>query len=364
MRATARTGVPLTADRSTGIGLVGYGYWGRNYGRVFDQAPGAEVVAICDESIDRLTEARHRLRHVETTLSVDQLLSSPDVDAVVVATQATRHFDIARRALRAGKHVLVEKPLTTRSSDAVALTDLAEAAGLTLMVGHTFLYNPGVQKLKQIVDSGDLGVIYSMYARRTNLGPIREDVNAVWDLAPHDIAIFNHLVGAAPLWVSATGARVLRNDREDVGFISLGYPRNIIAHVHVSWADPNKTREVVVVGSRQRVVFDDLATLEQVRVFEKGVSAVEDAPGPNFGTFRLSVRDGDILSPRLAVAEPLEQQSLHFLDCVRTRRAPITDGRLGTDVVRVMEAVDRSMAQRGAPADLDAGVAAELGVPA
>jgi predicted dehydrogenase len=233
------------------------------------------------------------------------------------------------------------------------LINLAQSRGLILMVGHTFLYNPGVTKVKEYIGRGDLGRVYYLYARRTNLGPIRRDVNALWDLAPHDISIFNYLLDSVPEWASAVGAKVLRNCREDVGFISLGYPNDITAHIHVSWADPNKVREVVVVGSNKRIVFSDINTLEQVRVFEKGIAPVAaESEISSYGEYQLQIRDGDIISPRIEVSEPLKNQCVHFLECVAQGSRPLTDGWAGQAVVRVMEAIDRSIERKGAPVDI------------
>jgi predicted dehydrogenase len=269
----------------------------------------------------------------------------------VVCTEATTHFNVTSRLLLAGKHILVEKPLTTIAADSQKLIDLAESNSAILMVGHTFLFNAGVRKVKEYVQQ-DGGRVYYLYARRTNLGPIRRDVNALWDLAPHDIAIFNYLLDSTPQWVSAVGGKVLRNSRDDVGFISLGYPDNVLAHVHVSWADPDKAREVVVVKSDKRIVFNDLNGNEQVRVFEKGVSPIEQEP-LNYGEFRFEIRDGDIISPRIEPVEPLKHQCRHFLECVRTGKRPISSGAEGRDVVRVLEAVNRSIECKGLQVEVE-----------
>ncbi len=348
------------------VGIVGYGHWGRNHARVFDEVEGSQVRVICDEHVERLEEAGRRHPGARLTVSLEDTLTDPDIDAVVICTPASSHAEVTRRCLEAGKHVLVEKPFTTNSADAEELTAFAEGTGLTLMVGQTFLFNPGVAKLNEVIRSGELGQVHYMYARRTNLGPIRDDVNALWDLAPHDVSIFNHLTGSVPVWVSAVGSRVLRRHLEDVGFVSLFYPGNVLAHIHVSWSDPSKVREVVVVGSQERVVFNDVDTAEQVRIFERGVEAVDDPEvaaqqeADSFGEFRLLVRDGDIHSPRLPAEEPLKSQCLHFLNALRTGSAPISGAREGTDVVRVMEAIDASIAQRGVPVQVaPAGAVAE-----
>lgn len=331
-----------------GIAVIGSGYWGINYVRLFNELPQSRTLVVCDREESRLEEIARRFPGVETTTNLEIALSHDGVSAAVVCTPATTHFDIARRCLQAGKHVLVEKPITTTVADAEALTAIAEQRERTLMVGHTFVHNSGVRKIRTYIERGELGQIYYLYARRTNMGPIRHDVNALWDLAPHDISIFNYLLNGVPGWVSAVGARVLRTSREDVGFISLGYPNGIIGHIHVSWADPNKVREVVVVGSDRRAIFDDLNAMERVRVFEKGVKpSLHEAS--SFGEHQYQIRDGDIISPKVETSEPLKEQCNHFLKCIAEGISPISGSREGTDVVRVMEAVDRSIEHRGAP---------------
>jgi len=341
---------PLSA-KPLGIAVIGCGYWGMNYVRIFNELVESRVVAVCDQSAERLKEVSRRFPGVYLTTQVDDAASQKEVDAVVVCTEATTHFNLTRRLLLAGRHILVEKPLTTTTAEADKLIELAESNSAILMVGHTFVFNAGVRKVKEYVQNGG-GRVYYLYARRTNLGPIRRDVNALWDLAPHDIAIFNYLLDGTPQWVSAVGGKVLRNCRDDVGFISLGYPENVLAHVHVSWADPDKAREVVVVKSDKRIVFNDLNGIEQVRVFEKGVSTVEQEP-LNYGEFRFEIRDGDIISPRIEPVEPLKHQCRHFLDCVRTGKRPISSGVEGRDVVSVLEAVNRSIECKGLQVEVE-----------
>lgn len=335
---------PIT-PQSMGIAVVGCGYWGMNYVRIFNELTESRVVAVCEQIPERLKEVKRRFPDTYLTSNINDAVSQPGVDGVVVCTEASTHHNVTRCLLKAGKHVLVEKPLTTTTDEADELIEVAEANSAILMVGHTFIFNAGIQKVKEYVQKGD-GQVYYLYARRTNLGPIRRDVNALWDLAPHDVAIFNYLLDRSPEWVSAVGGRVLRNSREDVGFITLGYPDKILAHVHVSWADPDKAREVVVVKSDRRIVFNDLNVLEQVRVFEKGVTPVEQEP-MNYGELRFQIRDGDIISPRIEVTEPLKNQCRHFLECVKTGKRPISSGIEGREVVRVLEAVNRSIECKG-----------------
>jgi predicted dehydrogenase len=337
-------------NRPLGVGIVGCGYWGVNYIRVFNELAGAKTVAACDLRAERLQEIQQRFPNVFVTGEIDELLSIDSIDAVAVCTEATNHYSAVMACLKAGRHVLVEKPLTTRLEDAEELTALAEESGLTLMVGHTFIYNPAVRKMKEYVKATP-DQVYYLHARRTNLGPIRRDVNALWDLATHDIAIFNYLLESTPEWVSAVGAKVLRNCREDIGFISIGYPGNILGNIHVSWADPNKARELAVILSDKRIVFNDLNGLEQVRVFEKGVRAVSAEP-VGFGEYRLQIRDGDIISPKIDVSEPLKNQCAHFRDCVLNGERPLTSGREGMDVLRVLLAMDQSVANHGAKVEV------------
>src|SRR6266853_5110740 len=339
------------STKQLGVAVIGCGYWGMNYVRIFNELTESRVVAVCDQSADRLKEAARRFPGVYLTTQVDDAASQPGVDAVVVCTEATTHFNVTRRLLMAGKHVLVEKPLTTVAADAQELIALGKLKSAVLMVGHTFVFNAGIQKVKEYVQMGQ-GRVYYLYARRTNLGPIRRDVNALWDLAPHDIAIFNYLLDSVPEWVSAVGGKVLRNCRHDVGFISLGYPGNIIGHIHVSWADPDKAREVVIVRSDKRIVFNDLNGVEQVRVFEKGVSTSEEEP-LNYGESRFEIRDGDIISPRIKPTEPLKNQCRHFLECVRLGQRPISSGVEGREVVRVLEAVNRSIEYKGQQVEVE-----------
>jgi predicted dehydrogenase len=334
----------------SGIAIVGCGYWGINYVRVFSEMPDARVLYVCDPRQSRLDEIRRRYPHVVVTRKLDDVLESSDVEGVVIATSAETHYDLAKQSLEARKHILIEKPLTTTSDDSESLIRLAKRRDLLLLVGHTFLYNAGVRKVKEYMEQQH---VYYLYARRTSLGPIRHDVNAIWDLAPHDVAIFNYLLGSKPETVSAVGARVLRNSRADVGFISLTYPGSVVGHIHVSWADPNKTREVVAVCRDQRIVFNDLDPLERVKVFNKGVRVESVEEPQSFGEYAFQLRDGDIISPAIPVSEPLKNQAGHFLHCIRRGEVVFTDAGQGLAVVRVMEAIDQSVDEHGEPVRID-----------
>jgi predicted dehydrogenase len=347
------------SSEQIGVAIVGCGYWGVNYVRIMSELPNARVVAVCDQRTERLREVGRNYPEIELTRELDQVLAHEDVDTVIICTTAATHFNIASQCLAAGKHVLVEKPLTTIAGDADALIKMAEARHLTLMVGHTFMYNAAVQTMKRYLQQKDFGKLYYLYARRTNLGPIRTDVNAIWDLAPHDISIFNYLLDDKPGWVSAVGARVLGSTQEDVGFITLGYPNEVVGNIHVSWADPNKVRELALVGSNKRIVFDDLNAMERVKVFEKGVEPAQ-ARSTNYGEFQFQIRNGDIVSPYIEASEPLKNQCSHFLECVQYGRDPLTDGQAGLDVVQVLAAIDESIAQNGVPINVETGRICEL----
>lgn len=331
------------------IAVVGCGAWGLNYVRVLSELRGQGVVVeACDTRQERLVQVIQRFPTLRTTTDLDDVLDNTWLDAVVVSTPASTHYEIARQCLLAGKHVLVEKPLTLRVEESEDLIALAQARERVLMVGHTFLYNSGIWKMRECMQRRDFGQVYYLQATRTNLGPFRQDVHAVWDLAPHDVSICNYLLGMQPQWVSAVGTRHLHPDREDAAFITLTYPDNIIANIHVSWTTPHKVRQVTAVGSEQMIVFDDLNNVERVRLYQKGVSLAE-IDVDSFGEFRLLVRDGDIISLHVEPSEPLKNQCLHFLECVNEGRQPQTDGYNGLEVVRVMVAIETSLRQHGAP---------------
>lgn len=338
------------------IAVVGCGRWGVNYVRILEELSNARVDWVYDRDELSLKRVVQRFPTVKAARTLGEVINSPDVDAVVVATPASEHHDAAKKALLAGKHVLVEKPIALAIDESLEMIELAASQKKVLMVGHTFLFNSGVKALKAYIREDTFGKMYYLHATRTNMGPIRHDVNAIWDLAPHDVSIFNYLLESTPKWVSATGVRLFDNEREDVGFITLGYPENVLANIHVSWADPYKVREVVAVGSKRRIIFDDLESLERVKVYEKGVT--KDKEAESYGEFRLLMRDGDIISPKVENTEPLKEQCMHFLECINENKKPLSDGAMGLDVIRVMLAADESLKSNGAPVEVAAGVGA------
>lgn len=326
------------------IGVIGFGQWGPNHVRNFSQSDGCEVVRVCDASAARRDAAQKLFRGVAVTADPRAITAAPDIDAVVVATPTSTHHELARAALAAGKDVLCEKPLAPTAAACRDLAELAAAKGRILMVGHVFLYNSGVLHLKTDLDRGELGRVYYMDAVRTNLGPVRTDVGAIADLASHDISIFNFLLGAQPLEVSATGNSVLQTGVEDVSFLTLYYPGNIVCHAHASWLNPRKVRQLTVVGDHKMAVWDDMNNLEPIRYYDKGVTADHYT---SFGEFHMILRDGQITIPKVKLSEPLQQQDAEFLACVRTRRPPAADARCGLAVVQAMEAAMESLQNHG-----------------
>jgi predicted dehydrogenase len=338
----------MTYEGQRRVAVVGCGYWGVNHVRILTEILGAEAVVACDADVDRLDAMAERFPGIGTISSIEELAQDDAVDAAVIATPATLHLETAMPLIDAGKHLLVEKPITVTSDDAVEVISAADAAGITLAVGHTFLFNPGVAAVKQRVASGGAGQLHYLYARRCNLGPIRHDVNAMWDLVPHDVSIFNHLVDGAATSVSAVGSRLLGNEREDVGFVTIRYDNGVIANIHASWADPFKVREFVVVGSEERLCFDDTDPDRPVTVVKRGVRG----PAPQESEPYV-VHDGDPDPIDVAASEPLKNQTLHFLDCLRTGERPSSDGETGLRVVEVMEAIDESIALGGTPVEVE-----------
>jgi predicted dehydrogenase len=327
------------------LGVVGCGHWGRHYVRLLRESR-QDVVAVCDADGARLADLAHLHPGTLTTTDPAAVFAEPSIDAVVIATPASSHARLAEAALRSGKHVLVEKPMALVVDDACRLVELAAHAGRVLMVGHTFLYNDCVRSLAKVLRSPESGDVYYLTSRRNHLGLIRDDVSALWDLAPHDVSIFCHLLGAEPEWASGAEVRRLRSGVGDAAFATLGFPGGVLAQLEVSWVDAHKLREVVVVTSRRRLVFDDLDALEPLRIYEKGVTTEKDAQG--FGEFRLLLRDGSIVSPRVEQREPLRNLVEHFLDCVQHGKTPLSGGESGLRVVRVLAAVQRSIERNGA----------------
>ena len=326
------------------IGVVGFGQWGPNHVRNFRGIDDCDVVRVCDTAAGRLDLVRKQFRDVQTTTDPAAITLASDIDAVVVATPVQSHFALVKQALEAGKDVLCEKPLAATSDECRSLCEIAATRQRVLMVGHVFLYNPGVRHLKVDLDRGELGRIYYMDATRTNLGPVRRDVGAILDLASHDVSIFNYLLGALPAEVSAAGGFFLQENVEDIGFLTLRYPKGVVCHVHTSWLNPRKVRHLTIVGDHKMAVWDDMNNLEPIRYYDKGVTADHYS---SFGEFQMILRDGAITIPKVKLYEPLLHQDQEFVDCLRSRRPPIADCQFGLNVVRVLEAAMESLRQDG-----------------
>jgi predicted dehydrogenase len=327
------------------VGIIGCGHWGKNYVRIFDQLSRVEVVGAADRLDTNLAFVSERFPRVSITRDPDSLLEDPEIDAVVIATPAASHYEIAARAIEAGKHVIVEKPLALEPAECERLTEEADTRRLILMVGHTFLYNDSIRKIKEIVQQEETGEVYYLTSRRNHLGKIRDDVGVLWDLPAHDVSIFSYLLEREPVAACAVGSSYLRADREDVAFMTLFYPGGTIGHIQASWVDANKIRELVLITGKRRIEFNDLDNLESVRIFEKGISIEHDVE--SFGEFQYRLRDGDILSPKVERSEPLKNLCEHFVECVQEGKRPLSDGVNGTQVVRVLKAASTSMAEGG-----------------
>ena len=326
------------------VGVVGCGYWGPKLIRNFQSIPGADLQLVADLRQERLDHVKGLYPSVKTTTDYAHLLDEP-IDAVALATPVTTHFRMARQALLHNKHVLVEKPLTRSSSEAQELISLAQQRQRVLMVGHTFEYNPAVDYLKEFIAKGSLGKVYYINATRVNLGIFQKDINVIWDLAPHDISILLYILGMKPSQVSARGAAYVQPRIEDVAYVTLSFPTGIMADIRVSWLDPCKIRRITVVGSRKMVVYDDVESTEKIKIYDKGV----DAPpySDTLEEFRLSYRTGDITTPAISNAEPLQLECEHFLDCIRHGRVPRSDGKVGLQVVKVLEEAQSSLENGG-----------------
>ncbi len=341
-----------TMNEPIKVGLVGCGYWGPNLIRNLRQSADCQLKLICDTSEQRLSHMRRVHPEVATTGRFEDLLNGADLDAVVIATPVRFHYEMAKACLSLGKHVLVEKPLTQTEAEAEELVELAERKGLVLMVGHTFLFSPAVRRMKEIIDAGDIGEVQYIAARRLNLGLFQKDINVAWDLAPHDISILLHLLDERPLSVSCQGSSHVTRGIEDVTMMYLTFTRNRCAFIHDSWLDPKKVRRMTVVGSKRMIVYDDTEPLEKLKIYD---ARVEVPPHyDTFAEFTYSYHYGDAYVPYIKQDEPLKLECQHFLDCIREKCAPIANGRLGLEVVRILAAASESLRQQGAAVSLGA----------
>ena len=335
------------------IGVIGYGYWGPNLVRNFSVVEGANVVAVADLKPERLAVAKRYFPGVKVLNDYREILNDPEIHAVAIATPVSSHFAIARAALKADKHVFVEKPLTETAAQATELIDESLKRNRVLMVDHTFIYTPAVQKIRELVDLGELGDIYYFDSIRVNLGLFQPDVSVVWDLAVHDLAILDYVLGIRPLSISATGARHFGWSSENVAYMTLHFDGPTIAHINVNWLAPVKIRQILIGGSRKMVLYDDTEATEKVKIYDKGVdnSTTQKAPDEIYKLL-VNYRLGDIVVPYLSTKEALLTECEHFLDCIVTGEKPLTDGQMGLRVVELLEAISRSMKSHGQPQQL------------
>lgn len=335
------------------IGVVGCGYWGPNLVRNFRALSGCRVRFVCDRDENRLRHMKSLYPEVETTTKLEDLLGCKSLDAVAVATPVGTHHALALAALQAGKHVFVEKPLARSVAECEDLIRESSRRGLTLMVGHTFLYSPVVRRIKEIVDRGDIGDIRYIASRRLNLGLYQKDINVTWDLAPHDISIILYILEENPLSVNCRGSAHVTPGVEDVTLLNLEFRRQRSAQIHSSWLDPRKVREMTIVGSRRMIVYDDVTPHEKLRIFD---TRVETPPHyDTFAEFQYSYHYGDVYAPYIKQEEPLKIECQHFLDCIRTGQEPLSNGRQALEMVRILEAASVSLKNQGAPVSLSAG---------
>lgn len=327
------------------VGVIGYGYWGPNLVRNFMDAPGATVAAVCDLRTERLAPLQLRYPTVKTVNDTSELFNDPSLDAIVIATPVSSHFELAMAALRADKHVLVEKPLAANSEQALQLIEEAARRQRVLMVDHTFVYTGAVRKIRELINSSALGDIYYYDAVRVNLGLFQHDVNVIWDLAIHDLSIMDYVLPQKAIAVSATGISHIPGQPENVAYITLFFDNPQIAHVHVNWLTPVKVRHTLIGGSEKMILYDDLEPSEKVKIYDKGVT-ISQSPEAVYEML-VSYRSGDMWAPRLDATEALQTEALHFIDCIENQTQPETDGQAGLRLVCTVEAAEKSLRAKG-----------------
>ena len=325
------------------IGIIGYGYWGPNVVRNFHGLTNCNIVSICDQSPEALRRVAALYPHIEVTRDARDIFASPAIDAVAVVTPVSTHYELARKCLENGKHVFIEKPLTATVAQAEALIELADQKRLTIMVDHTFLFTGAVRKMKELIDQQALGALYYYDSVRVNLGLFQHDVNVIWDLAPHDLSIMTYLIKEYPAAVVATGAAHL-NGHEDMAYLTIYFPNNIIAHINVNWLSPVKVRTTLIGGELKMLVWNDLEADEKIKIYDKGVCMTNPQ-----GVYDLlvSYRSGDMWAPKVAQTEALKAEAEYFVDCVLHNKKPLNDGEAGRQVVQLLEAANRSLKKRG-----------------
>jgi predicted dehydrogenase len=331
-----------------GIAVVGAGAWGKNHIRVFSEMPNVRLKYICDLDPSRLSSIQGTYPQSKTVGDLKPILLDPEVKGVVVASSALSHFSLSKEILLAGKDVLVEKPMALSRKDAEEMLVIAEKKERILMVGHLLIYHPVIDRLKEMINSGELGKIYYIYTQRVNLGVIRQDENALLSFAPHDLSVILHLLGEEPVVVSAHGESYIQQGIEDVVFLSLRFSDGKMANIHLSWLDPRKLRRITIVGSKKMVVFDDMEASEKLKIYDKGV---RNLSYDTYGEY-LGLRFGDITIPSIKMTEPLRTEAEHFIQCIESRKEPKTGGREGLNVVALLLAAQKSLKNKGVPVTL------------
>ena len=335
-----------------GVGVIGYGYWGPNLVRNFNDVPGSRVVAVSDLRAERLVQARNRYPATKVTEDAREILADSSIDAVVIATPVSTHFNLAMQALHAGKHVLVEKPLAPTSEQCERLIEEAWRCKRVLMVDHTFVYSGAVRKIKELVREGRLGELYYYDSVRVNLGLFQHDVSVLWDLAVHDLAIMDYVLDSRPFEVSAVGMAHVPGQPKDVAYVNCFFDGHLIAHFHVNWLAPVKIRRTLIGGAREMVVYDDLQPSEVVKVYNKGITLNNGNGSEGIYQLLVGYRSGDMWAPQIDGREALRVEALHFLDCIINGNQPLTSGQVGLRVVKILEAATLSMGQHGRPVEL------------
>lgn len=331
------------SEKMVNVAVVGHGYWGPNLMRVFASLKGCNLAACCDLNKDRLKMAAESFRNLKTTTNFDEILADPGIDAVSIATPISTHFTLAKKALQAGKHVLVEKPLTQKSVEAQELIRLGREKNRVVMVGHTYEYSPPVRKIKELISKGELGELYYIDSVRLNLGLFQSDFNVVWDLAPHDISIILYLMEREPVSVCAHGQSSIPGHLEDVAYLIVRFDNGTMANCHVSWLSPCKIRRFTIVGKQKMILWDDLEPEDKVKVYDKGISISYEA----VSKMQVLYRTGDMYCPKVEGVEPLKMECRHFVECITEHKTPQTSGESGLRVVRILEAAEESLRCRG-----------------
>ncbi|MFH1671060.1 MAG: Gfo/Idh/MocA family oxidoreductase [Patescibacteria group bacterium] len=327
------------------VGIIGYGYWGPNLVRNFFSVDGSTVSMVADLEEENLNKVRSVYPTIRTTTNAKEVIEDPNTDAIAIATPVSSHYVLAKSAMNAGKHVFIEKPMTKTSAQAEELVELAKGKGLILMVDHTFVFTGAVRKMRELIESKELGDLYYFDSARINLGLLQQDINVIWDLAPHDLSILSYLVDENPDAVQAVGHKHVGNNQEELAFINISYPSGFHAHIRVSWLSPVKMRLMLIGGSKRMLVYDDVEPSEKVRVYDKGVNF--DISGEEVTAFTPIYRAADVLIPKLDRAEALKTGAMHFLDCIKSGKEPVTGGREGLQVVKLLEAASESLASGG-----------------